>query len=144
MIVFIILLVIFIALISLGIYWIVADSFYDYLGVGFMLFFTIVGLFVLVIITVEVNVTIDGTIAEQEAKAEILKKQYTYLIETQESEDYLLYQGMQDIYSDTFGGIRNYNKRVAKHQALSNNSWVGIWHPNEWNDLELINLDELE
>lgn len=98
-------------------------------------------LLVLVLITALININAKGTIASEQAQVETLQAQYNYLIEIQENSEFLLYEGLQEVYIDTFINIREANAKIKRCQALSDSIWVGLWYPKQWNNVDIVKME---
>lgn len=74
------------------------------------------------------------------ADAEVAKYKERY--------DSLVYQYENEIYCDDnvvydlLTDIREYNEDIAYHQEIQDNPWLGIFHPDIYDQFELIELDE--
>ena len=104
--------------------------------IGFIILVIILALMILPYIT---YMKIDATVAEYNARAEILEAQYQYLIPLDEEK--IAYIGIEDVYKDTFYKIRQHNESVVYKQAMVNNIWLGWFYPKQWNNARIVQLN---
>lgn len=84
--------------------------------------------------------TIGICVGNSGADAEVAKYKERY--------DSLVYQYENEIYCDDnvvydlLTDIREYNEDIAYHQEIQDDTWLGIFHPDIYDQFELIELDE--
>ena len=73
-----------------------------------------------------------------DAKAAKYKERYDSLVYQYENEIYCDDNVVYDLLTD----IREYNEDLAYYQEIQDDSWIGIFYPNIFDQFELIELDE--
>lgn len=73
-----------------------------------------------------------------DAEAAKYKERYDSLVYQYENEIYC----DDDVVYDLLTDIREYNEDIAYHQAIQGDTWLGIFHPDIYDQFELIELDE--
>lgn len=73
-----------------------------------------------------------------DADAAKYKERYDSLVYQYENEIYC----DDDVVYDLLTDIREYNEDIAYHQEIQDDPWLGIFHPDIYDQFELIELDE--
>ncbi len=73
-----------------------------------------------------------------DAKVAKYKERYDSLVYQYENEIYCDDNVVYDLLTD----IREYNEDVAYHREIQDDTWLGIFHPDIYDQFELIELDE--
>ena len=103
---------------------------------GTLSLMSISGFIVMIISLVVTYITMDITIAKNEAKYEALM----YKVQTENARDQL---GL--LNKDYIDEVQEWNEYVAEWKAGTKDLWVGIFYPNKISDcLEVIDLQSFE
>lgn len=73
-----------------------------------------------------------------DAKAAKYKERYDSLVYQYENEIYCDDNVVYDLLTD----IREYNEDLAYYQEIQDDTWLGVFYPNIFDQFELIELDE--
>jgi hypothetical protein len=73
-----------------------------------------------------------------DAKAAKYKERYSSLVYQYENEIYCDDNVVYDLLTD----IREYNEDIAYYQEIQDNTWLGIFYPDIYDQFKLIELDE--
>ena len=73
-----------------------------------------------------------------DAKAAKYKERYDSLVYQYENEIYCDDNVVYDLLND----IREYNEDIAYYQEIQDNTWLGVFYPDVFDQFELIELDE--
>ena len=118
--------------VSLGLATYVEKRFCDYSGpflviaiIGF-----IVAIIMLIVIIVE-NTNVDAYVAENQMRYEMLVYQYENDIYDNDND-----LGKRDLMED----IQEWNEDLAYYRKAQDDFWVGIFHPNVYDQFEFIEL----
>ena len=118
--------------VSLGLAVYVEKRFGDYsglfLGIAFLSF--IVSFVMLVVIIVK-NTNVDAYVAENQMRYEMLVYQYENDIYDNDND-----LGKRDLMED----IQEWNENLAYYRKAQDDFWVGIFHPNVYDQFEFIEL----
>lgn len=106
---------------------------YDIINIVFELL-AIVSSVVILIMTIAISLGNFGS----DAEAAKYKERYESLVYQYENEIYC----DDDVVYDLLTDIREYNEDIAYHQAIQGDTWLGIFHPDIYDQFELIELDE--
>lgn len=90
----------------------------------------IVAIIMLVVIIVE-NTNVDAYVAENQMRYEMLVYQYENNIYDNDND-----LGKRDLMED----IQEWNEDLAYHRKAQDDFWVGIFHPNVYDQFEFIEL----
>lgn len=90
----------------------------------------IVAIIMLIVIIVE-NTNVDAYVAENQMRYEMLVYQYENSIYDNDND-----LGKRDLMED----IQEWNEDLAYHRKAQDDFWVGIFHPNVYDQFEFIEL----
>ena len=104
----------------------------DYSGPFFVIVIIgfIVAIIMLIVIIVE-NTNVDAYVAENQMRYEMLVYQYENNIYDNDND-----LGKRDLMED----IQEWNEDLAYHRKAQDDFWVGIFHPNVYDQFEFIEL----
>lgn len=94
-----------------------------------------IAVFIMLLVIVDNNSATDSTRADLEQRHDILVYQLENNLYDNDND-----LGLKDLYND----ISAYNSEVAKGKVMQRNFWWGIFHPNIYDDLELIKYERDE
>ena len=118
--------------VSLGLAIYVEKRFGDYSGMFLVIAFLsfLVSIIMLVVIIVN-NTNVDSYVAENQMRYEMLVYQYENDIYDNDND-----LGKRDLMED----IQKWNEDLAYHRKAQDDFWVGIFHPNVYDQFEFIEL----
>ena len=125
-------LVLLLIVVCLGLAVYVEKRFQDY-SVPFLMIASIgfiVAIIMLIIIVVK-NTNVDAYVAENQMRYEMLVYQYENDIYDNDND-----LGKRDLMED----IQEWNEDLAYHRKAQDDFWVGIFHPNVYDQFEFIEL----
>ena len=104
----------------------------DYSGPFFVIVIIgfIVAIIMLIVIIVE-NTNVDAYVAENQMRYEMLVYQYENNLYDNDND-----LGKRDLMED----IQEWNEDLAYHRKAQDDFWVGIFHPNVYDQFEFIEL----
>lgn len=115
---------------GLGVY--VEKRFGDYsglfLGIAFLSFLVAI---VMLVVIVAKNTNVDAYVAENQMRYEMLVYQYENDIYDNDND-----LGKRDLMED----IQEWNENLAYYRKAQDDFWVGIFHPNVYDQFEFIEL----
>ena len=118
--------------VCLGLAVYVEKRFYDY-SVPFLMIASvgfIVAIIMLIVIIVK-NTNVDAYVAENQIRYEMLVYQYENNLYDNDND-----LGKRDLMED----IQEWNEDLAYHRKAQDDFWVGIFHPNVYDQFEFIEL----
>lgn len=120
------------SVVFLGLAVYVEKRFCDYSGPFLVIAFTsfIVAIIMLIVIIVK-NTNVDAYVAENQMRYEMLVYQYENDIYDNDND-----LGKRDLMED----IREWNEDLAYYRKAQDDFWVGIFHPNVYDQFEFIEL----
>lgn len=103
---------------------------YSWLFLGIAIIGFIVAIIMLIVIIVE-NTNVDAYVAENQMRYEMLMYQYENDIYDNDND-----LGKRDLMED----IQEWNEDLAYYRKAQDDFWVGIFHPNVYDQFEFIEL----
>lgn len=94
-----------------------------------------IGVFIMFLVIVTNNSAMESTRADLEQQHDILVYQLENNLYNNDND-----LGLKDLYDD----ISTYNSKVAKGKVVQRDFWWGIFYPNIYDDLELIDYERGE
>lgn len=118
--------------VSIGLAVYVEKRFGDYSGLFLVIAFLsfLVSIIMLVVIIVN-NTNVDAYVSENQMRYEMLVYQYENDIYDNDND-----LGKRDLMED----IQEWNEDLAYHREAQDDFWVGIFHPNVYDQFEFIEL----
>lgn len=110
----------------------VEKRFGDYSGLFIVIaFISFIVSFVMLVVIIIKNTNVDAYVAENQMRYEMLVYQYEHDIYDNDND-----LGKRDLMED----IREWNEDLAYYRKAQDDFWVGIFHPNVYDQFEFIEL----